>query len=303
MNCLDKILQDFPERTESLSAISRFTGMSFMIYRTNLDDHQRIVYWLVDELLDCAAESMPDYFDELMKSKTRTSAVFHDDPEILTGDISLGDKLTMNPWQRKFMGLYEAIAIEVLSQKSPEMVNGFDYRSMLYSALLKNEAFAQLNSYADKLAGYIESMNEAQGGNRTFLVDVKSSNTSLLSYIQILQERKLWPLIEPVFECDHPLLKKPEDYDIVSITNKGKLHTEESIRQPTVCPIYDKGKEIILDKGEERGLQILTKPKEMPQIEISWAELKMIVEGLLPNKKNIPSLRKLLSQLEPFVTS
>src|SRR3989344_403002 len=79
---LDPRLESFPDRTEQLRAILRYSAYPVMFYRQNVLHHTMRVSWLVNELAEVAAALFPGYD----RRKAELMALVHDDAEIVTGD-------------------------------------------------------------------------------------------------------------------------------------------------------------------------------------------------------------------------
>jgi len=296
---LEDLIPKFPNREESLQGISRFRRIP-MIYRTNLDDHQRMVYWMTEELLE-TTKGRNCSNDERLAALTL--ALVHDDVEIITGDLQYGDRLLMSDKEIQDHEDCERVAIEFLAKRFPTKINGLNYRDNLLQALYKNTSLSQRVSYADKLVGFGESWHELYSGNKHFLVDVEIGNTPTLTYMDIFRNRnEQWPLLKEMFRQKHPLLNLPKISNIVNIVADGKPFDEDSIRKKTGNPIYDCYKEVMLKRGGERGKNILLEAREEPS-ELSWAQLNERIRGILPDLPNQKNLKLLQRRLQPYVNS
>ena len=219
--------------------------------------HSVQVLWMTEEVAPFVLEIAPEFNVDL----ARTSALVHDDSEIVGGDILGILKSAMNEAERKRYEADEARAIEQLSSRWPRFVNGFVYRNLLYLALRKNTAEAQLVSYLDKQASLTESWHEIFAGNRVFY-NPSSGKKPPVRGSEILKLRARYTLISRLFECSHPFLAEFQAPDPEKALAIGKPHTSESIYQQTGFALYDCWKNIILTRGREEGLGWLIEQKE-----------------------------------------
>jgi len=265
----DVLFHGFEGRLEALENIERYGGMPLMFYRNNLVDHGLMVSWIVAEILPYAKKTFPEDFGHKGQLRALTQALVHDDAEIITGDVTVCDKLKANKRQLELWENQEERALEKLASKFPGTVNGFLYEEMLLSAMNKDSLIGQVVSYCDKLVGMGESHHEIYAGNTAFIKDARG-NTPTQGYITLFIDRKNWPQwtdLAPFFRYNHPFLNKPELINVAAIANhpKSKPHTEQSIRQPTGNKFYDKYKEVILERGGQRGLELLVNQREFPE--------------------------------------
>lgn len=106
-------------------------------------------------------------------------ALFHDAPEVFTGDMPTPIKY-FSPEMRNGYSLIEKQATEKLISKLPEELKE-EYRSLLSP----DEADAELHllvKIADKLSAYIKCLTEEASGNREFLNAKSSLEDALNSY-------------------------------------------------------------------------------------------------------------------------
>jgi len=294
---LEELIPNFPGREESLQQVKRFRRLP-MCYRTNLDDHQRMVYWMTQELLEITAKKS---YVEVNELEALTLAIVHDDAEMITGDLQYGDRLLMSEDEIERHENGERKAIESLVERYGDKVNGFSYGTMLSQALHKDTVVGQFVSYADKLVGFGESWHELYAGNKNFLIDLMIGNTPTLTYIDIFKNRKnKWPLLTEIFQQNNPLLNLPGKTDVVKITAEGKPHTKESLGLKTGNGIYDCYKEVLLRRGRERGKKILLEPEEESS-ELSWRGMEKAINTLYQESKYKHNIRHLLTHLQPFL--
>lgn len=253
------ILSLFPkEREEKLRVTRRFSMFEVFFYRSSLWHHELRVALLADELSAFAAKTLPAY-DPL---KARLIALFHDDAELITGDIQLGHKQLMSPEELRQVDDNEAAAIETISKSFPETVLGYSYRELLFHALGKDCLEAQLVTYADKLDAYCESMHDLLGGNITAL-------RAVMNYDGVMPEiKKKYSGLAPLFLAgglpliDLDLRTEPRRVLRKNYAHLNKPHTPESIRQDTEFSFYNKWREIVLANLGEEGAEMLTRRLE-----------------------------------------
>ncbi|MDP3734209.1 MAG: HD domain-containing protein [Nanoarchaeota archaeon] len=239
----------FDGRKEELEAIERFKSLSPMHYRTNDYSHSHRVLWLAEDILPYAVTVFPNLNVEM----TRTLSPTHDDPEIIIGDIELDQKLKMSVQELHQLEQDESAAIEILAARFPKMINGFNYRELLYHALRKNSIEAQLVSYVDKIDAREESRHEIAAGNKLFI-------PSAQRYDAIFKAKETrWPLITSLFGCGHPFFTEMLEQDLETIAKKGTFHTPESIQQRSGDPAYDCWKRITIERC---GIESLVTVKE-----------------------------------------
>jgi 5'-deoxynucleotidase len=102
------------------------------------------------------------------------AAIFHDAPEILTGDLPTPVKY-FNPGIREAYRAVESAGIEKLLSMLPEGMRG-DYRAFL----TPGEGYtAKLVRAADKLSAYIKCLEEERAGNDEFRDAAKTVKKTL----------------------------------------------------------------------------------------------------------------------------
>lgn len=236
----------FNGRKEALQSIKRFAVCNPMFYRTDLLIHSYRVHWLVEALLPLAAGT----FSELNPEKARTLALVHDDAEIITGDVQLYVKLKMTPKEQHQHEQNELEAIEQLSQRFPQMINGFNYQQLLLHALKKNCIEAQLVSLADKLDAFNESLHELHAGNKEFFYPVGL-------YTKLLHEFGIkFPMLQSLLKQNHQLLNIPQSVNREKVLEQGSFHTELSLTINSGIQPYECWKKITIEHGEKEVLLV-----------------------------------------------
>ncbi len=230
------LFDGFTGRAQALREIIRYDmpQRTPMFYRTNLFLHSKRVHLLVKDVLE-QFES-PDFDSK----KALTLALVHDDAEIITGDVQLYIKERMTPEQLKGVELAEMQAIEVLADRWPKNVNGFNYKDLLLHALHKDCPEAQVVSYCDKIDAYCEALHEVFAGNLNFIEPATN-------YVKRIGELPVkFPFLKTAIPSSHPLLSLPSDFDIETAVKNGTFHNIETIKKISGIPHYDRWKEITI---------------------------------------------------------
>lgn len=107
------------------------------------------------------------------------AALFHDVPEVITGDLPTPIKY-FSPAIKQGYGAIEETAIETLLSRLPEELRA-DYASLL-RASEQDEETVRLIKAADKLAAYIKCLEEEKGGNTEF----RSAAASILTALEAM---------------------------------------------------------------------------------------------------------------------
>lgn len=247
-----KGFEGFDGREEVLQKIIRYNmpQRTPMFYRTNLLLHSKRVNLLVNDVAQIFKQNYRDLFDV---DKALTLALVHDDAEIVTGDVQLYYKERMSPEQLKEVANAEARAIEVLANRWPKDIKGFNYRSLLLHALNKDCLEAQVVSYCDKIDAYCEALHEVFAGNYHF-------NEPAVNYVRRINELPVkFPFLKICVPFQHPLLSLPQDVDVDNILQNGTFHTSESIGNITGLSHYDRWKELTI---YHLGIECLVTIKE-----------------------------------------
>jgi len=259
MLTLKEILAIFPkDREKKLLNIKRFSMFEVFFYRSSLWHHELRVFFITNELSKIAAGVLRRYNPD----KARVLALVHDDAEIITGDVQLGHKQRMTTRQLQKVDEDEVKAIEELSERFPENIDGYSYKELLYHALRKDCIEAKLVSYADKLDAYGESLHEVLGGNISAL-------RAVINYSIVIEGLKnKYSELGPLFKMDEsPLINLDLHTDRWKVHWRNyqylnSPHTQESIRRETEFSFYNKWKSIVLKNFGDEGVQILIQQRE-----------------------------------------
>jgi 5'-deoxynucleotidase YfbR-like HD superfamily hydrolase len=233
---------DFNGREEALQNIVRYDMSRFtpMFYRTNVLLHSKRVYLLIKDVLPLI---VPVYNGLFNSEEALTLALIHDDAEIVSGDVL---RYHAERWPKEKLAQVrenEEQAIEVLSNKWPKNLNGFNYKTLLYNALNKDTLEAQIVSFFDKIDAYCECLHEVFAGNKLFV-------NSAFAYVERLDSYPIkFRELSKIIPSNHPLLVLPKDVALNrlnEIAEQGMFHTDISVSNITEFPQYDKWKEITI---------------------------------------------------------
>lgn len=132
--------------------------------------------------------------------RTATLALFHDAPEVFTGDLPTPVKY-YNQQIRENYAAIERNAVDQLTSKITPEIRGE------YSAILNEgqrpcdaELWALVHA-ADKLCAYIKCIEEEKGGNSEFR-SAKASTRASLDRIDLPELKWFIEQVLPCFECD-----------------------------------------------------------------------------------------------------
>ena len=126
----------------------------------NVEEHSYEVAVLAHAL---AVIGRDVFHKEVSPEKAAAAALFHDAPEIITGDLPTPIKY-FNPELKSAYKDVEAVAQEKLLEKLPESLRG------AYAPLLReeDETLRRYVKAADKLAAWLKCQEELKAGNREF---------------------------------------------------------------------------------------------------------------------------------------
>jgi hypothetical protein len=242
-------------RGRDLECVKRYHALRVMFYRTDLLLHSARVQGIVRALLPAILPLYPDLDGELAVLISK----FHDDPEIVTGDVPLQLKLLMTEDAHLRLKQEEVAAAELLSKsyRNPK-IGGYQYEDLLMHAILKDCPEAQLHSFADKLDGFCEALHEVLAGNIAFLQPV--INYVVKSFDDLPAR---FPLIGEVFgvkdsHFHFPVIELAPYFEHGS--KSAFLHTPESLTWSTGISHYELWKRVTLSLPS--GMERLTKQVE-----------------------------------------
>jgi 5'-deoxynucleotidase len=126
----------------------------------NVEEHSYEVAVLAHALAVIGREV---FHRDVSPERTATAALFHDAPEIITGDLPTPIKYYNPELKNAYKGV-ETVAQEKLLEKLPENLRG------AYAPLLReeDETLSRYVKAADKLAAWLKCQEELKAGNREF---------------------------------------------------------------------------------------------------------------------------------------
>lgn len=243
-------LAAFSGRTEGLQRVYRFINdpknpqYPVFFYRNHIEEHNKSVRFLVDDVADVVKSVYPDYNSRI----AGLIADVHDDPEMLelqngVNDISLGSSANLSDDQKQQKEQLEMERLKKMEELYPFEFGGFKYSWLLERALKKDILEARVVSWMDKDVGYCETRKEIEAGNPIVLYPPKNDPSveppaSLYpKIIKALPEKLNLPGLR---ETGHPLFAEVPSQDYEEIARRGRPVTRESILIPTGDPIYNR---------------------------------------------------------------
>ncbi|MBI2444438.1 MAG: HD domain-containing protein [Candidatus Magasanikbacteria bacterium] len=249
---------NFAGRAEALEKITRYASYRPMFYRTDLKIHSRRVLALVQPLLPLAQQIFGLSFDAC---RTQLLALVHDDPEIITGDVEMGNKLKMTPAELAALKTEELNAIDLLAKRFPKRLGDYSYRALLREAAELKTPEARLMKLTDKFDAFGEALHEIFAGNRRFvtpLINKYGTITLPTDYYRSYLNNftTAFPEFAELFQQDHPLFTKPVTLDYQSIAARRQSHTPASLNLDTESPHYNWWKKVMLKNENAENLSV-----------------------------------------------
>ncbi len=154
-------------RIQDLENVLRFDQAERVIHRNNLHTHMLRVGYLS---ADIAIHLRTNYDIHVDAGKTQRLAQYHDDPEVITGDIPTPIKYSMKPNERLALRKAEKEAVQELATRYFS-INPWKKRQYLkdqQDMTDKTSHEARIVNIADKMEGLCETIHEIRCGNDTF---------------------------------------------------------------------------------------------------------------------------------------
>ncbi len=154
-------------RVQDLVNVLRFDQAERVIHRNNLHIHMLRVGYLSGAI---ARHLRTNYDVHVDPEKTTRLAQYHDDPEVITGDIPTPIKYSMKPQERQALKKAEEEAVHELAQRYFR-INPWRKRQYLNDQrdmTDKSSMEARIVNIADKMEGLCETIHEIRCGNDTF---------------------------------------------------------------------------------------------------------------------------------------
>ena len=111
---------------------------------------------------------------EIDPGRVTTAALYHDMPEILTGDLPTPIKYYGADIKEAYKRIEKEASEKLLSNLTPEMKKG-----IADAALEADEYINRLIKAADKLDAYIKCLEEMNAGNRDFAIAAAQTESAL----------------------------------------------------------------------------------------------------------------------------
>lgn len=253
------------ERQYALEKVLRYGNGEWtpMYYKPDLRIHTTRVFWMTREITK--------YLDTLnhsiySSSVTNELAIYHDDTELILGDILSVDKENFSKSEKNKQEELNIQAIETLSEKYWKLTK-HDYKKLLYLDQDKQAIEYFIVAYADKLDAHMEICHEIFAGN-TLPIE-KLSRFWLDIYPYDYTRNKLLKLIETLSSIfwkpltdTHPLFSLSQILDFKNAQFHGNRFTEKNIRHKTGYILYDTWKELHFLHWNTREKEYLWKQKE-----------------------------------------
>lgn len=146
-------------------------GLMRNTFQENIQEHSHMVAVLAHGLamIDreiCGGDADPD--------RCATAALFHDAPEILTGDLPTPIKYANDNIRTAYRHVEEISAQKLLSMLPPELQDA--YAPLL---LETDGTVRQIVKAADKLSAYIKCVEELKAGNQEFATAAAQTRAAL----------------------------------------------------------------------------------------------------------------------------
>lgn len=156
-------------RIQDLERILRFDQAEKVIHRNNLHTHMLRVSYLSQDL---ARHLQTNYGLHVDPAKAQRLALYHDDPEVITGDIPTPIKYSMKPHERLKLRKAEEEAAKALATRyfglNPLSKKRRQYLKDQRDMTEKESTEARIVNIADKMEGLCETIHEIRCGNETF---------------------------------------------------------------------------------------------------------------------------------------
>ena len=146
-------------------------GLMRNTFQENIQEHSHMVAVLAHGLamIDrelCGGDADPD--------RCAAAALFHDAPEILTGDLPTPIKYANDDIRTAYRQVEEVSARKLLSMLPPEVQAGYE------PLLLETDTdVRQIVKAADKLSAYIKCVEELKAGNQEFATAASQTREAL----------------------------------------------------------------------------------------------------------------------------
>lgn len=253
-------LSGFEGREKELERVIRYDIYTVMYYRTNLAIHSPRVAAQVLELADQLHEVFGDQF---VPDRAVTTALVHDDAEVVFGDIQAGNKSKMTEAQLAEVAAAEKAAIIKIGERWPTHVGEYVYTDLLHSAATVDTLEAKIVKFIDKFDAFGEALHEVYAGNTCFTTNVVNEYGTIpippdyyVSWITKFHSEN--PELAGKLAAIAPLFTIPKTLNWEEIALNSKPHTGESLDRPSGYPHYDWWKTTIrkYNPAEDKNLLV-----------------------------------------------
>lgn len=171
-------------RIQDLEQVLRFDQAERVIHRNNLHTHMLRVSYLSYEL---ALHLQTNYALRVNPARSQRLALYHDDPEVITGDIPTPIKYSMQPHERMQLRKAEEEAVRALATRyfglNPLSKKRRQYLEDQRDMTKKESTEARIVNIADKMEGLCETIHEIRCGNDTFYPILDNYRSFFTSFI------------------------------------------------------------------------------------------------------------------------
>lgn len=262
------MFRNFIGRDAELRKVTRYSLYEVMFYRTNLYTHSHRTASIVRSLNKAASLVFGAKYDS---RRAGILALVHDDAEIIFGDIQAGNKSRMTPEQLSEIHQQEIQAINVLAKQSPEKIDRYSYKDLLFESADHSTLESMIVNYADKYDAYGEALHEIFAGNQYFTTHVINEYGKIptppeyyVSYFGKYLDK--FPAMTPLLEMNLPVLQPFTNQDYTEIVSSGTLHTPTSLKLSTGHHHYDTWRRIVLADTNIETVSDLYSQKEFSNI-------------------------------------
>jgi 5'-deoxynucleotidase YfbR-like HD superfamily hydrolase len=253
-------LDAFVGRDADLRAIERYNLYKVMYYRTNLEIHSKRV---ASQVLELSSKLHEIFGNEFLPDRAITTALVHDDAEIVFGDVQAGNKSKMTEAQLAEVVEAEKVAIAKIGERLPKSVGEYVYTDLLQSMADVTTTEAKIVKFIDKYDAFGEALHEVYGGNQCFTTNVVNEYGTIpippdyyVSWITKFHAEE--PELASRLKMVALIFAIPETLDWKELSRTSKPHTRESLSVPTGYAHYDWWKNVIrkYDPNEDANLLI-----------------------------------------------
>lgn len=205
-----------------------------VIHRNDLFTHVRRTAFIVDHLGYYLATQGYQPAQEANRLSIFRKAYHHDDPELITTDISTPVKLAMSSEEKALLKKQEREAIRAIAAKHiyfPSEFSRDDYIEEMDELLDKQTYDARLVDVADKLDGLGEALHELRCGNTSFHQVLGVYREGVFPKFE---EYEFWKLLKNDPAIQLGLFPTDEDVSHMPILEQENLRSREELPVDTL---------------------------------------------------------------------